>query len=114
VRVSRGLVGFFEILGVGGLGGAERVDEVGDEIFLFGAGADGFFFVFYDDFVVGYLDDFAAGDDELGVDEGFEGGAPDDELLDDKILRGDGEIDDFAELGVFFGLDFEGEKVEVE
>jgi len=99
---------------VGGGGFAERVDEIGDEIFLLGAGADGFFFVSYNDFVVGDFDDFAAGDDEFGVGEGLEGGALDDELLDDKILGGDGVVDNFAEFAAFFGDDFEGEEVEIE
>ena len=45
--------------GEGGIG-AERIDKVGDEIFLGGFFLEGFFFVFDDDFVVGYLDDFVS------------------------------------------------------
>lgn len=53
-------------------GSAERIDEIRDEIFLFGAGADGLFFVFYDDFVVGEFNNLGARDGELGVEEAFD------------------------------------------
>ncbi len=92
----------------GGLGsGAEGVDEVGDEIFLHGTSFDGFFFVLYDDFVVGDFDDFSPWDDELGVEEAFDEGALDDELFNGEIIVRDGEVDDFAELAALFSFDFE-------
>ena len=95
-------------------GFTERIDEIRDETFFGSFFFDGFLFVFNDDFVVGDFDDFASRDDELGVDKRLEGGAFDNELFDEKIFGGDGKISDAAELGAFFGFDFEGEKVEVE
>ena len=73
-------------------GGTEGIDEVGNEIFFFGASADGFFFVFDDDFVVVNFDDFVTGYNEFRVGKGFEGRAFDDELLDHEILLGDDVI----------------------
>ena len=93
---------------------AEGVDEIGDEVFLSGAGFEGFFFVSDDDFVVGDFDDFFAGDEELGVDEAFEDGASDDDLLDEEAVGENSKVDDLTEFGVFSGLYFEGEKVELE
>lgn len=43
----------------------ERIDEIGDKILFFGAGFDGFFLVFHDDFVIGDLYDFAAWNGEI-------------------------------------------------
>lgn len=98
---------------MGALWRAEWIDEIGDEILAHGALADGLFFVFDDDFVVVDFDDFAARDDELGVEERLERGALDDDLLGGEIVWGDGEVGDFAELGAFAGLDFEAEKGEI-
>ena len=50
----------------------ERIDEVGDEVLFGRASFDGFFFVFYDDFVVGDFNDFAAMNDEFGVNEALD------------------------------------------
>lgn len=50
-------------------GSTERVDEIRDEIFFFGAGADGLLFVFHDDFIVSKLDNLGAGDGEFWVKE---------------------------------------------
>ena len=93
---------------------SERIDEIGDKIFFFGAGADGFFFVFYDDFVVGDFDDFAAGDGEFWIEERFDERAFYDDLLDGEIVACDGEIGNAAELGAFFGLDFFVDEVKIE
>lgn len=93
---------------------AEGVDEIGDKIFLLGAGFQSFLFVFDDDFVVGDFDDFAAGDGELGVEEALEGRAFNDDLLDEKVVGIDGEIGDGAEFGALFSLNFKREEVEIE
>ena len=93
---------------------AERIDEVRDKIFFFGTSFEDFFLIFNNNFVVGNFDDFAAVDDEFGVDEAFDDGAFDDDLLDGEIFGSEGEIDDFAEFGAFLGFDFETDKVEVE
>lgn len=107
-------MGLFDIGGGESGVSAERIDKVGDEVFLGGASFDDLFLVFDDDFVVGDFDDFAAVDDELGVDEAFEGGAFDDDLLDDEVVGVDGEVGDFAEFGAFFGLDFEADEAKIE
>ena len=93
--------------------GAERIDEVGDEIFVGGTFFEGFFFVFYNDFIVGDFDDFFAGDEKFRVHDTFHNGALDDDLLDEKIIRIDGEINNLAEFAAFFGFDFEGEEVKI-
>ena len=49
----------------------ERIDEIGDKILFFGAGFDGFFFVFDDNFIIGDFDDFATRDGEFGIQEAF-------------------------------------------
>lgn len=94
--------------------GAEGVDEVGDEIFISGTFLESFFFVFYDDFVIGDFDDFFAGDEKFGVHDAFHNWAPYDDLLDEEIIRIDGEINNLAELATFFGFDFERKKIEIE
>ena len=63
---------------------------------LFGAFLEGFFFVFDDDFVIGDFDDFVSGDGEFGVNDGFDRGAFDDDLLDGEVVGSDGKILDFA------------------
>ena len=90
------------------------IDKIRDEIFFQGTLFDDFFFVSDDDFVIGDFDDFGARDGELGVKETFDGGAFDDNLLDGEVVVGDGKVDDFAELGAFFGLNFEAEEAEIE
>ena len=60
----------------------EGIDEVWNKIFFGGAGFENFFFVFYDNFVVGNFDDFFARDEQLGIHEAFHNGALDDDLLD--------------------------------
>lgn len=92
----------------------KRIDKIGDEFFFGSFLFDDFFFVFDDDFVISDFDNFVARDSKLWVDEGFDGGALDDDLLDDEIFGSDGEIDESAELGAFFGLYFENEWVEIE
>ena len=91
----------------------ERINEVGDEIFVGSTFLESFFFVFYNDFVVGDLDDFFAGDKKFGVHNAFHDGAPNEDLLDEKIIRVNGEIDDLTKFAAFFGFDFEGEEVEI-
>ena len=93
---------------------AERIDEVGDEIFFVGASFDDFFFVSDDDFGIGDFDDFATVNGEFGVDETFDDGTFDDDLLDGKIVGSEGEVDNFSELGTFFGLDLEADEIEIE
>lgn len=93
--------------------GAEGVDEIGDEIFFFGAAFEDFLFVFDDNFVVGDFDDFFAGDGEFGVREALNEWAFDDDLLDLKIVSIDGEIYKLTEFGTLSGLDFEGEGIEI-
>ena len=73
---------------------AEGIDEIGDKIFFFGTGFQSFLFVFDDDFVVGDFDDFTTRDSKLGVEETLESGTLDDDLLDEKVVGIDGEIDD--------------------
>ena len=75
---------------------SERIDEIWDKIFFCGALSYYFFFVSYDDFVVGNFDNFGAGYGEFGVKETFDGGALDDDLLDTEIVLGDSEIGNFA------------------
>lgn len=93
---------------------AKGINEVWNEIFLFGTFFQGFLFVFDDDFVVGNFNDFFARDSEFGVDESFDERAFDDDLLDLEIVGIDGEIDKLTEFGAFFGFDFEGEEIEIE
>ena len=112
-------MGLFGVrIGVGGgetgLVSAERIDKIGDEIFFGGAFADDFFFVADDDFGVGDFDDFATMDGELRIHETFDGGALDDDLLNDEILGSGGKVDYFAEPAAFFAFDFEADGVEVE
>ena len=85
----------------------ERIDEIRDKFGGFGFFLDGFFLVFYDDFVVGHFGDFATRDDELGIEEAFHQRTFHDDLLKSKIVGSDGVVDNFAEFGAFFGLDFE-------
>lgn len=99
---------------MGWFGSAKRIDEVRDKIFVFGAGADGLFVIFDDDFVVGDLDNFGAGNSELGVHEGFDEWAVDDELLNAEIIICDGKIYDFAKFRAFFGLDFEADQRKIQ
>ena len=63
----------------------KRINKVWNKVF-FGAGADSFFLVFDDNFVVGDFDNFGAGNDELGVEEAFSDGAFDNKLLDAEIV----------------------------
>ncbi len=50
---------------------------------------------------------------EFGVDETFESRAFDDDLLNGKIIRSGGKIDNFAEIGAFFGFDLEPEQIKI-
>ena len=84
----------------------ERINEIWNKFGGFSLFQDGFFFVFDDDFIIGDFDNFAARNGELGVEEAFNERAFDNDLLDGKIVRSDGEVDDFSELGAFFGFDF--------
>ena len=74
---------------------------------------DDFFFVFYNYLVIGDFDDFLSRDGELRVGEAFDEGAPDDDLLDSKILACDGEVYYLSKMGAFFGFNFEANNVEV-
>lgn len=87
--------------------GTERIDKIGDEIFFFGAGADGFFLVFDDDLVVGDFNDFGARDGEFGVEERLDKRSANYELLDAEIVIGDRVIGDAPKFGTFFGLNSE-------
>ena len=93
--------------------GAEGINEIGNEIFLFGARFEDFFFVFYDDFVVCYFDDFFSGDGKFGIGEAFYKWATDDDLLDEEIVGIDCEIYKLAELRTFLGFNFKCKKVEI-
>ncbi len=50
---------------------------------------------------------------EFRVDEAFESRAFDDDLLNGKIIRSGGKIDNFAEIGAFFGFDLEPEQIKI-
>lgn len=71
---------------------AKRIDEIWDEIFFRGAGFDGFFFVFYDNLVIGDFDYLGAGNDEFGVGEALHEWALDYDLLDYEIIGGECEV----------------------
>ena len=92
----------------------ERVNEIGDKILFFGAFFEDFFFVPYNDFVVGDFDDFFAGDSKLWVEEGFDGGTLDDDLLNYEVVICEGVGKDFTEFGTFFGFDFQADGIEPE
>ena len=77
---------------IGGIGGAKWIDKIGDKIFFLGASADGFFFVFDDDFIVCDFDNFFAMDSEFGVYERFEGWSFDNDLLNGKIVASKSKI----------------------
>lgn len=64
----------------------EWIDEIGDKVFFLGAGFEGLFFIFDDDFVVGNFENLLTGDDEFWVDEAFDKGASDDNLPDGEIV----------------------------
>lgn len=93
---------------------AERIDKVGDKLLGSGFFADGLFVVSHDDFVVGDFDDFCSGDEEFGVEEGFDEGAFDDELGDGKVVGGEGVVNDAAEATAFFSLDAEAGEIKGE
>ena len=82
------------------------IDEIWDEIFLFGALFEDFFLVFDDDFIVGNFDNFFARDGKLWVEERFECWALDDDLLDNKAIRVYGKARNLTEFGVLFGFNF--------
>ena len=50
----------------------EGINKIGDEVFFGGAGFNDFFFVFYDNFSISNLDDFAAVNGEFGVNKAFD------------------------------------------
>ena len=79
----------------------------------FSARFDGFFFVSYNDFVVGNFDDFFSWNGEFRVNEAFHNGAFYDDLLNEEIVGICGEINDLAKFGTFFGFNFEGEEIEI-
>ena len=85
---------------------AEGIDKIGDEIFVLGAAFEDIFFVLDDNFVIGDFDDLFPGDGELRIKQTLNGGATDDNLLDEEIIRSDSEINNLTELGAFLGLDF--------
>ena len=93
---------------------AKRIDKIWDKIFFFGTGFDCFFFVFDDDFVIGNLGNFFAGNSECGVNERFDDRTPDNYLLDDEIVVGNCIVGNFAEFAAFFGFNFEAGKGEIE
>ncbi len=85
----------------------KRINKVWNEIFFFGAGANDFFLIFYDDFVVGDFDDFGARNGELRVKKTFESWTLDDKLLDGKVVIGNCEVNDMSEFRAFFGFNLE-------
>ena len=87
--------------------GTEGINEIGNKIFFGSARFEDFLFVFDDDFVVGDFDDLLTGDEKFGVDETFDNGALNDDLLDEIIVGIDGKIGDLTEFGTFFGFNFE-------
>lgn len=93
---------------------AEGIDEIGDEVFVLGAAFEDVLFVLDDNFVIGDFDDLFPGDGELRIKQTLNGGATDDNLLDEEIIRSDSEINDLTELGAFLGLDFQSDKAEIE
>ena len=64
----------------------EWIDEIRDKVFFLGAGFEGLFLIFDDDFVVGNFENLLTGDDKFWVDEAFDEGAPDDNLSDGEIV----------------------------
>jgi len=93
---------------------AEWVNEIWDEIFFFGAFFEDFFFVFDDNFIVGDFDNFFAGDGEFWVEEGFDGGALNDDLLNYEVVIGESVRKNFTEFGTLFGFDFEADGIKSE
>ncbi len=92
----------------------ERIDEIGDKIFVGGFSFDGFFFVFDDNFFVVDFDDFVAMDSKFWINEAFNEGALDDDLLNSEIVASESEAGNFAEFGTFFSFDFEADELEIE
>ena len=43
---------------------------------------------------------------KFGIKEAFDGGAFNNNLLDDKILGSEGVVNNFPKFGAFFGFDF--------
>ncbi len=72
------------------------INKIGNKIFFGGASLEDFLFVFDDNFIVSDFDDFFTRDGEFGIGERFEGGAFDNNLLNDKIISGHGEVLDVA------------------
>lgn len=64
----------------------KRINEIWHKIFFGGSLFEDFFFVFDDDFVISNFDDFFSRDNKFGIDERFDGGAFDDDLLDNEIF----------------------------
>lgn len=91
----------------------EWIDEVGNEIFLTGAGFECFFFILDDDFVVGHFNYFLTRNSKLGIDEAFDEWTFDDDLLNEEIISVDGKIDELAEFGTFLGLYGQGGEIEI-
>ena len=78
---------FFVGFDLGEVLSTEWINEIGNEIFFFGAFLENFFLVFDDDFIVGDFDNFFARDGKLRVEKGFERWALEDDLLDNKTIR---------------------------
>ena len=64
---------------------AEGINKVGDKFFFDGFMAKFLFFVFDDDFGVGDFGDLSVENDEFWVNDGFDGGALDDKLVNLKV-----------------------------
>ena len=92
---------------------SERIDKVGDEIFLGGASFDGLGFVFDDDFVIGNLNNFVAGNGEARFGKVPEKGAINNELLDHETVRIKCKVVDFAKARTLFGDYFFARKCEI-
>ncbi len=93
---------------------AEWIDKIRDKIFGSGFLFDGFFFVFDDYSVIGNLDNFFARDGEFWIKKRFDEWTFDDKLLDCEVVIGNSKIGNFAELGAFFGFNFEVDETKVE
>lgn len=93
---------------------AEWINEIGNKIFVLGAGFESFLFIFDDDFIIGDFNNFFARNGELGVNEGLKDGALDNNLLNHEIVGGESVTGDFAEFRMFLGLNFEADETKIE
>ena len=91
----------------------EGIDKIRDEIFVCCFFLNDFFFVFDNDFIVSNFDNFFSGNGKLGIGKTFDEWAFNNDLLYDKIFCCNSKISYVAELGTFFGFDFEANRVKI-